>query len=232
MTRQRTLSTRCYRSSKNAFSWTVAERSPWCSGPVPRRKGAEGVNPDALTPTDGAFRTSRWTDNGGLCDRSRTLIRHAEATAPLTIRSLPMGVFQPARLRALIPVVGRTSLLAPSSSSAGFAAVALAMVAMAADEKERATAGATTKAWSDRSFRRVPFRCSDFQLHLITIPESWTTGRLSCTRKTVKEECDCGTEDDGCFFIYFSFEVQKTRIQMIDDMCPGEINNSPGTGSL
>jgi hypothetical protein len=33
----------------------------------------------------------------------------------------------------------------------------------------------------------------------------------------VKEECDCDTEDDGCFFIYFSFEVQKTRIQMIDD---------------
>jgi hypothetical protein len=194
----------------------VAERSPWCSGPVPWRKGTEGVNPGALTPTDGAFRTSRSTDNGGLCDRSKTLIRHAEATAPLAIRSLPMAVFQPARLRALIAVVGRTSLLAPSCSSAGFAAVALAMVAMAADEKERATAGATTKAWSDRRFRRIPFRC-DFQLHLITIPESWTTGRLSCTRKRRRRKCDCGTEDDGCFFIYFPVKVQKTRIQRIDD---------------
>jgi hypothetical protein len=153
---------------------------------VPRRKGAEGVNPDALTPTNGASRASRWTDNGGLFDRSRTLIRHVEATAPLAIRSLPMAVFQPARLRTLIAAIGRTSLLAPSRCSAGFAAVALTMVAMAADEKERATAGATTKAWSDRSFRRVPFRCSDFQLHLITIPESRMTGLLSYTRKTMK----------------------------------------------
>jgi hypothetical protein len=146
---------------------------------MPRRKGAEGVNPGVLTPTDGAFWTSRSTDKGGLCDRARTLIRHAEATAPLAIRSLPMAVFQPARLRALIAVIGRTSLLAPSCCSAGFAAVALAMVAMTADEKERATAGATTKAWSERSLRRVPFRCRDFQLHLITIPESRMTGRLS-----------------------------------------------------
>ena len=176
----------CYRSSKSVFFWTLAEPSPWCSRPVPRRKGAEGVNPGALTPTDGAFRSSRWADNGRLCGRSRTLIRHAEATAPLAICSLPMAVFQPARLRALIAVIGRTSLLAPSCCSARFAAVALAMVAMAADEKERATAGATTKAWSERSFRRVPFRCRDFQLHLITIPESRTTGRLSYTRKTMK----------------------------------------------
>jgi hypothetical protein len=65
-----------------------------------------------------------------------------------------MTVFQPARLGALIAVIGLTSSLAPSCCSAGFAAVALTMVAMAADEKERDTAGATTKAWSDRSFRR------------------------------------------------------------------------------
>src|SRR5438876_87397 len=78
---------------------------------------------------------------------------------------------------------GRRSLLAPSYCSAGFAAVALAMVAMAADEKERATAGATTKAWSERSFRRVPFRCLDFRSHLITIHESRTTGLQSYTRR-------------------------------------------------
>jgi hypothetical protein len=136
----------CYRSSISVFFWTLAERFPWCSRPVPRRKGAEGVNPGALTPTDGAFRTSRWTDDGGRCDRSRTLIRHAEATAPLAIRSLPMAVFQPARPRALIAAIGRTSLLAPSCCSAGFAAVALAMVAMAADEKDRATAGGHDKS--------------------------------------------------------------------------------------
>ena len=150
---------------------------------MPRRKGAEGINPVALTPTDGASRTCRWTDNAGRCDRSGTLIRHAEATVPLAICPLPMAVIQSAWLRALIAVVGRTSLLAPSYCSAGFAAVTLAMVAMAADEKERATAGATTKAWSERSFRRVPFRCLDFRSHLITIHESRTTGLQSYTRR-------------------------------------------------
>jgi len=145
------------------------------------------------------------------------LIRHAEATAPLAICSLPMAVFQPARLRALIAVIGRTSLLAPSCCSAGFAAVALAMVAMAADEKERATAGATTQAWSERSFRHVPFRCRDFQLHLITIPESRTTGRLSYTRKTMKGECDCGTEMMDVSLSIFRSKFKKKRIQMIDN---------------
>ena len=161
---------------------------------MPRRKGAEGINPVALTATDGASRTSRWADNAGCCDRSGTLIRHAEATVPLAIRSLPMAVVQPAWPRALIAAVGRTPLLASGYCSAGFAAVALAMVAMATDEKERDTAGATTKAWSERSFRRIPFRCLDFRSQLITIHESRTTGLLSYTRWAKDGECDCGTE--------------------------------------
>jgi hypothetical protein len=179
--------------------------------PCAEAEGGEGINPVALTPTDGASRTCRLTDNAERCDRSGTLIRHAEATVPLAICSLPMAMVQSAWLRALITAVGRTSLLAPSYCSAGFAAVALAMVAMAADEKERATAGATTKAWSEGSFRRVPFRCLDFRSHLIM-----NRGRPDCkvtpddTQWTMKGECDCGSEMMDVSLPIFPVEVQNT----------------------
>jgi len=120
-----------------------------------------------------------------------------------------MAVIQSAWFRALIAAIGRTSLLAPSYCSAGFAAVTLATVAMAADEKERAAAGATTNTWSKGSLRRVTFRCLDFRSHLMKIHESPSTGLLSYTRGTMLGECGSSSEMMDVPLPIFPLEVQK-----------------------
>jgi hypothetical protein len=101
----------------------------------------------------------------------------------LAIRSLPIAMVQSACLGTLITAGGRTPLLAPSFRSARFAAVALAVVAMAADEKESSTADAKAKALSERTFRRGPFRRLDFAPHRTTIQR--TAGDRT-------DDCTCG----------------------------------------
>src|SRR5713226_5108271 len=132
----------------------------------------EWSNPMAVTATDGAPGSASSADDGRRRDRSGTLIRHAGARMPLAIGLLPKEVSLFTQLRALIAVVGRTPLLPPTFRSAGLAAIALTTVAMAAHEKEGATARATTKARSERSFRRGRFRPLDFAPHLITIHQT------------------------------------------------------------
>ena len=105
---------------------------------------------------------------------------------PLAIGSLAKEVNLFACLRALIAAVGRTPLLPPSIRSAGLAAVALPTIAMAAHEKEAVTARATTKARSERSFRRGRFPPLNAAPHLITIH------RIADDRT---DDCACGADD-------------------------------------
>ena len=175
----------------------------------------EWIDPMAVTGADGAPGRARWAGNGRRGDRWGTLIRHAAATVPLAIRSLAKEVSLFAWLRALIAAVGRTPLLPPSFRSAGLAAIALTPVATAAHEKESVTAGATTEARPERSFRRGRFRRLDFALHLITIH------RIADDRT---DDCAFGADDVALL----RREFRKRRFQMIDDIGKARISEEAG----
>jgi hypothetical protein len=68
------------------------------------------------------------------------LIRHAGLLLPLTVGSLAVAMIGSALGRSLVSAVGRTALLPALQTTAGLAAVALAPVTGAADEKQRAAA--------------------------------------------------------------------------------------------
>ncbi len=63
------------------------------------------------------------------------MIRHAGLLLPLTVGSLAIAMIGSTLGRLLVSAVGRTALLPALQTTAGLAAVALAPVAGAADEK-------------------------------------------------------------------------------------------------
>jgi len=74
------------------------------------------------------------------------MIRHAGVSPPQSIAALAHPVRPSACIRPLVTPIGRTELLLPSFSSARWAAVALATVAMAADADDRPTSATATRS--------------------------------------------------------------------------------------
>ena len=138
----------------------------------------EWIDPMAVTATDRAHGRSGEADICRLGDRRHTLIRHAGPRVSLAISSLAEAVTVSAHLCALVAVVGRTTLPAPSFRSTCRTAITLAAVAVAAHEEEGATARAKTLARPERSFGRAWFRPLNSAPHLLTIQRAETAGRM------------------------------------------------------
>ena len=163
-------------------------RRPFPSGSAaaPGPKSAERVYPVALTATDGALWTGWCAGNGRRRDQLGTLIRHARVRASVPVGSLTQEVSLFSLLRVLMTTICRTPLASASFRSAGLAAVTLTPVAVVAHIKERATAGPTTEAWSERCLRHRRIN------HLDSAPHLTTIHRIDDDRT---DECACGADD-------------------------------------